>query len=403
MADTTDTGADAARADKERGLQRLLHDRRTRALVIQAAVFLLIASGLAFAALNTASNLHKAGIASGFGFLGQTAGFDISQTLVEYSRASTYARAFLVGLLNTLVVSVVAIAASTVLGFFLGVARLSPNWIVSHMAAVWIDIVRNVPLLLQVFFWYIAILNPLPGPRQALSLGDALFLCNRGVIMPGPVWGQGSWAVGAAFVLALGGVFWLRRYARRRHKATGRRLPVFSLSLGLLVLLPLAAMALAGFPVGLDMPAMSGFNFKGGMTIIPEFIALCLSLSLYASAFIAENVRAGIMAVRKGQREAALALGLRPGLTMRLVVIPQAMRIIIPPLTSQHLTTVKNSSLAVVIGYPDLISVFAGTTLNQTGQAVEVIALTMLVYLAVSLAISLAMNWYDAKMAITER
>ena len=385
------------------GLARLLRDRTVRAVAIQALVFALAAAALAFAVLNTAHNLDKAGIASGFGFLGQTAGFDISQHLVEYSRESTYLRAFVVGLLNTLVVSVVAIAASTVLGFVLGVARLSSNWLVARMSAVWIDIVRNIPLLLQVFFWYIAILNPLPGPRAALSMGGSVFLCNRGLITPGPVWGQGTWAVFAALGLALAGSWALGRWAARRQRETGQPFPVFWTSVGMIVLLPLAAMAAMGFPIGLDMPALKGFNFKGGLTVMPEFIALCLALTLYSSAFIAENVRAGILSVRKGQREAALALGLRPGLTMRLVIIPQALRVILPPLTSQHLTTLKNSSLAVVIGYPDLISVFAGTSLNQTGQAVEIIAMTMFVYLLLSLSISLGMTWYERRTAIVER
>lgn len=390
-------------ASEDGGPLRFLNDRKTRAIVIQVAVFGLIAAGLTGAVMNTAQNLQNAGIASGFGFLAQKSGFDISQALIGYSRESTYLTAFWVGLINTLVVSVVAIVASTVLGFALGVARLSPNWLVSRLSAVWIDIVRNIPLLLQLFFWYIAILNPLPGPRQALSLADAFFLCNRGVIMPAPVWGEGSWAIGLAFGLAVVGVWVLSRWARRRQKTTGDRFPVLWASLGLLAGLPLVAFVLSGFPLAFELPVMSGFNFKGGLTMMPEFIALALALTLYASAFIAENVRAGILSVRKGQREAALALGLKPGLTMRLVVIPQAMRVVIPPLTSQHLTTVKNSSLAVVIGYPDLISVFAGTSLNQTGQAVEIIAMTMLVYLTVSLAISLAMGAYERKTAIVER
>jgi len=386
----------------EKNILQYLHDRQVRAVIIQAAVFFAIVALLAFAAMNTAGNLAKAGITSGFGFLQQAAGFDISQTLIEYSRGSSYGRAFFVGLLNTLVMSAVVIAASTLMGFVLGITRLSPNWLVSRMTAVWIDIIRNIPLLLQIFFWYIAILSPLPGPKQALSMGG-VYLCNRGLIMPRPVFEDGIWVAGAAAALACVCAVALHRWARNRQRATGKPFPVWRSVLAILVLLPLAGLALAGFPVTFEAPVMKGFNFQGGLTVIPEFTALALSLTLYASAFIAENVRAGIESVSHGQQEAAQALGLRPGQTMRMIIIPQAMRVIIPPLTSQHLTSVKNSSLAVVIGYPDLMSIFAGTTLNQTGQAVEIIAITMLVYLTASLLISGFMNWYNRKMAIVER
>lgn len=386
----------------EKNILQYLHDRQVRAVIIQAAVFSAIVALLAFAAMNTAGNLAKAGITSGFGFLQQAAGFDISQTLIEYSRGSSYGRAFFVGLLNTLVMSAVVIAASTLMGFVLGITRLSPNWLVSRMTAVWIDIIRNIPLLLQIFFWYIAILSPLPGPKQALSMGG-VHLCNRGLIMPRPIFEDGIWVAGVAAALACACAVALHRWARNRQRATGKPFPVWRSVPAILVLLPLAGLALAGFPVTFEAPVMKGFNFQGGLTVIPEFTALALSLTLYASAFIAENVRAGIESVSHGQQEAAQALGLRPGQTMRMIIIPQAMRVIIPPLTSQHLTSVKNSSLAVVIGYPDLMSIFAGTTLNQTGQAVEIIAITMLVYLTASLLISGFMNWYNRKMAIVER
>lgn len=381
----------------------LLHDPRIRAIVVQVLVLgvlgFLVYSGIR----NVAENLARAGISSGFGFLSEVAGFDIAQSLIEYSRASTYARAFWVGLLNTLVVSAVCIVASTVIGFIMGVARLSSNWLIARLAAVYVEVVRNVPLLLQILFWYIAILNPLPGPRQALDLGEVAFLCNRGLILPRPEWHSGALWVAEAAILAVVLCFWVRSWARRRQRLTGKRFPILLCCLGLLIAVPGLALAATGFPLTWDIPALKGFNFRGGLTVMPEFIALALALTLYTAAFIAENVRAGIQSVDKGQLEAAGALGLRPGATMRLVVIPQAMRVIIPPLTSQHLTLVKNSSLAVVIGYPDLISVFAGTTLNQTGQAVEIIAITMLVYLTISLAISLFMNWYNKTVAIVER
>lgn len=392
-------------ASETRGslLARIFNDPKYRAICIQVVVFGLIAAVLVFAGLNVAYNLKKAGIASGFDFIGHVAGFDISQTLVEYSRSSTYGRVFLVGLLNTLLVSSVSIVLSTVIGFLVGILRLSNNWLASRMALVYIEIVRNVPLLLQVLFWYIAILNPLPGPKQACELLGTFFLCNRGLIVPKPVFEPGSGVLLLALPLAVAGVAALVMWAKRRQRLTGKRLPLFLPSLAILVGVPLAALALAGFPFKWEVPALQGFNFKGGLTLQPEFTALVLALTLYTAGFIAENVRAGIQAVPKGQVEAARAIGLKPGLILRLVVIPQAMRVIIPPLTSQHLTLVKNSSLAVVIGYPDLISVFAGTALNQTGQAVEIIAMTMLVYLAISLAISAVMNWYNKKMAIRER
>ena len=358
---------------------------------------------LTLAVVNTAHNLSKAGIASGFGFLSQTAGFDISQSLIDYYRASSYARAFWVGLINTLLVSSVSIVLSTLLGFVVGIMRLSGNWLVSRLALSYIEVVRNVPLLLQLLFWYIAILNPLPGPKAALDLYETLFLCNRGLIVPRPILEPGSWLVLLAVVGAAAMTAMLVVWARRRQRQTGRRFPVFSCSLGLFVALPLLAMVAADFPFRWEVPVLKGFNFSGGITLLPEFVALVLGLTLYTAGFIAENVRAGIEAVPRAQIEASNALGFRPSQTLRLVVIPQALRVIIPPLTSQHLTLVKNSSLAVVIGYPDLVSVFAGTALNQTGQAVEIIAITMLVYLVISLTISGVMNWYNAKIAIRER
>jgi len=385
------------------GPARLLHDRKWRAVAAQVVIFALVAAVLAFAGLNMARNLERAGIASGFGFLGQVAGFEISQTLIEYSRASTYARAFWVGLLNTLAVSGVCIVASTALGFLLGLLRLSPNWLAARLAGVYVEVVRNVPLLLQILFWYIAVLNPLPSPRQALDLGGVVYLCNRGLVLPWPHWERGGAAVAWALVAGLALAWAFAAWARRRRVRTGRSLPAWRIGLALAALPPALAWTLAGAQVRWSIPALTGFNFQGGGTVEPEFIALALALTLYTAGFIAENVRAGIQAVPRGQMEAAASLGLRPWRVMRLVVVPQAMRVIIPPLTSQHMTLVKNSSLAVVIGYPDLMSVFAGTTLNQTGQAVEIIAITMLVYLTVSIIISLLMNWYNGAMALKGR
>ncbi|SDB25953.1 amino acid ABC transporter membrane protein 1, PAAT family (TC 3.A.1.3.-) [Desulfonatronum thiosulfatophilum] len=398
-----DTAPGKSRTSLFAALSGLANNPAFRSALIQLLVFAVVVAGLIWLVSTTADNLKRAGISSGFGFLDQTAGFEISQTLIEYSRASTYARVFWVGLLNTMLVSVISIVASTLIGFLVGVLRLSSNWLVSRLAAAYIGLVRNIPLLLQILFWYIAILMPLPGPRLAYSLWDVFFLCNRGLILPRPEFHPGAWLILTFTVLAVFSVIALAIWARRRQRLTGRIFPTFLSSLGLLIVLPLLGTALAGFPVTWEIPELRGFNFQGGVTLLPELTALVLALTLYTAGFIAENVRAGIQSVDRGQEEAAAALGLRPGPIMRLVIIPQAMRVIIPPLTSQHLTLVKNSSLAVVIGYPDLISVFAGTTLNQTGQAVEIIAMTMLFYLTVSLLISLFMNWYNNRMAQKER
>ncbi|MEW8014059.1 MAG: amino acid ABC transporter permease [Candidatus Sedimenticola endophacoides] len=352
---------------------------------------------------NTLNNLEQRGISTGFGFLSQEAGFGILQSLIDYNETHSYGRTFFVGLLNTLLVSALGIALATLIGFVMGVARLSGNWLVARIATVYIETFRNIPLLLQIMFWYFAVLQPLPRPKQSLSFCEAFFLNNRGFYIPGPVFEQGFWLVGVAFALAVVAVVILARWARRRQEATGRQFHTVFVSLGLLLGLPLLAFLVMGMPMSWEYPALKGFNFRGGMVIIPELAALLLALSIYTGAFIAEAVRSGILAVSHGQTEAAYALGLRPGVTLRLVIIPQALRVIIPQLTSQYLNLTKNSSLATAIGYPDLVAVFAGTTLNQTGQAVEVIAMTMAVYLTISLSISLFMNWYNKRKQLVER
>ncbi|MEW7977606.1 MAG: amino acid ABC transporter permease [Candidatus Sedimenticola endophacoides] len=352
---------------------------------------------------NTLNNLEQRGISTGFGFLSQEAGFGILQSLIDYNETHSYGRTFFVGLLNTLLVSALGIALATLIGFVMGVARLSGNWLVARIATVYIETFRNIPLLLQIMFWYFAVLQPLPRPKQSLSFGEAFFLNNRGFYIPGPVFEQGFWLVGVAFALAVVAVVILARWARRCQEATGRQFHTVFVSLCLLLGLPLLAFLVMGMPMSWEYPALKGFNFRGGMVIIPELAALLLALSIYTGAFIAEAVRSGILAVSHGQTEAAYALGLRPGVTLRLVIIPQALRVIIPQLTSQYLNLTKNSSLATAIGYPDLVAVFAGTTLNQTGQAVEVIAMTMAVYLTISLSISLFMNWYNKRKQLVER
>ena len=379
------------------------NDPRLRALVFQA---LFLAGMLAlggFIVHNTLANLASRGISTGFDFLSTEAGFGIIQTLVDYSETSTFGRTFVVGLLNTLLVSMLGIVLATVLGFVVGIARLSNNWLVSRLAGVYVELFRNIPLLLQIFFWYFAVLRALPRPRNSLSLGEAVFLNLRGLYLPRPLFEPGFGSVVAALAAGTLAAILLARWARRRRLRTGRGFPTAPAALGLIVLPPLLVFVLAGAPLGWELPVLQGFNFRGGITVIPELSALLLALSIYTAAFIAEIVRAGILAVPGGQTEAAAALGLKPGQVLRLVVIPQALRVIIPPLTSQYLNLLKNSSLATAIGYPDLVNVFAGTTLNQTGQAVEVIAMTMAVYLTISLAISLLMNWYNARIALMER
>jgi general L-amino acid transport system permease protein len=379
------------------------NDPRLRSLLFQALFLAAVLGLIAFVVHNTLANLESRGISTGFAFLSNEAGFGIIQTLIDYSETSSFGRTFVVGLLNTLLVSLLGIVLATLLGFVIGVARLSGNWLVARLAAVYVEVFRNIPLLLQIFFWYFAVLRALPRPRDSLSLGEAAFLNLRGLYLPRPLFEPGFGWVVAALAAGVAAAVLLARFARQRRERTGRDLPGGRIGLGLIVLLPGLAFVLTGMPLGWELPELQGFNFRGGITVIPELAALLLALSIYTAAFIAEIVRSGILAIDKGQTEAAAALGLRRGQVLRLVVIPQALRVIIPPLTSQYLNLLKNSSLATAIGYPDLVNVFAGTTLNQTGQAVEVIAMTMGVYLAISLAISLFMNWYNAQIALTER
>ncbi len=353
--------------------------------------------------LNARANLAAQNIVSGFGFLENTAGFGVNQSLIAYNETDTYARVFLVGLLNTLLVAGLGIVFATVLGFIIGIARLSPNWLIARLAGAYVELIRNLPLLFQILFWYLAVLGTLPGPRQSLSLFGEIFLNNRGIIVPVPIIEAGAGYVVLAFALGVAGTLALRGWARRRQDRTGRRFPLPWAALALVVGLPLAVLIASGFPIGFERPELRGFNFVGGLRLLPEFAALLLALTTYTAAFIAEVVRAGILAVARGQTEAAQALGLTHGLTLRLVVVPQALRVIVPPLTNQYLNLTKNSSLAVAIGYPDLFAVFAGTALNQTGQAIEIIAMTMAVYLALSLATSALMNWYNARIRLEGR
>lgn len=378
-------------------------DARLRGYVLQALFLAAVVALFAMFALNAAENLRALNRASGFGFLDQVAGFDIAFHLIDYGRASTFLDALWVGLLNTLLVAVIGIVLATVLGFLLGIGQLSSNWLVAKLATAYIEFVRNVPLLLQIFFWYFAMMSPLPRPQSAIDFGGVAFLSNRGLFVPRIEGTDGSGVFLLVLAACVSAFYLLRRLSHRRRERTGTPLPMLPIGAGLLVIVPVAAFFLTGAPFTADIPVLSGRNFTGGMAITPELIALVLALSLYTASYIGEIVRSGIEGVPKGQAEASAALGLSRGQRLRLVIIPQAMRIIIPPLTSQYLSLTKNSSLAAAIAFPDLVHVFAGTALNQTGQAIEILAITMIIYLAISLLTSLAMNIYNARIQLKER
>jgi general L-amino acid transport system permease protein len=348
---------------------------------------------------NARANLQSQRITSGFGFLSNTAGFDVNQTLISYSGSDPYTRVFLVGLLNTLLVAVIGIFFATIIGFIVALGRLSPNWLLSRISGGYVELIRNLPLLFQILFWYLAVLGALPNPRQSISLFGSFFLNNRGFVIPKPIADPGLEPFAIAILVAIAAALLLRSYARRQLFESGRLIRIWPTVLGLLIGLPLVTSLVAGAPVSFEIPELKGFNFSGGSRVIPEFVALTLALSTYTGAFTAEIVRAGIQSVHHGQMEAGASLGLTRGSTLRLIVVPQALRVILPPLTSQYLNLTKNSSLAVAIGYPDLVSVFAGTTLSQTGQAIEIIAITMGVYLLISLVTSAIMNFYGWRIS----
>jgi general L-amino acid transport system permease protein len=363
-------------------------------------LFLLVLAWVGYDIVaNVRSNLESQRIAAGFGFLTNNAGFDVNQTLIPYSGSDSYTRVFFVGLLNTLLVAVIGIFFATVIGFAVALGRLSPNWLLSRISGGYVELLRNLPLLFQILFWYLAVLGALPNPRQSIALFGSFFLSNRGLVVPTPIAQPGFEAVAIAFLVAIVASMALRSYARRRLFQSGRMLTIWPYVVGILIGLPLLASALVGVPVSFEIPQLKGFNFAGGSRVIPEFVALTLALSTYTGAFIAEVVRAGILSVHKGQMEAGSSLGLTRGATLRLIVVPQALRVILPPLTNQYLNLTKNSSLAVAIGYPDLVSVFAGTALNQTGQAIEIIGITMGVYLTISLVTSAIMSFYGWRIS----
>jgi general L-amino acid transport system permease protein len=376
-------------------------DERVRNVVWQVLVVGVILGIIYWLWSNTTYNLEVRRIATGFGFLEREAGLPIAESLIPYDPSNTYFRALTVGVLNTLKVAIIGIVLATILGTLLGIARLSKNWLVAKLAYWYVEIVRDLPLLLQLLFWY-ALLQGLPGPRQALNPIEGVFLSNRGLKLPFIQWEAAHSYALLAFAVGAIATWAIRRAARAKQMQDGQPRRVWPAGLALMVGVPVAVWWAMGAPWTPDVPALRGFNFRGGIDVSPEFFALLLGLTLYTAGFIAEIVRAGILAVSQGQWEAAQALGLPRGRVMNLVVLPQALRVIIPPMTSQFLNITKNSSLAVAIGYQDIVSI-ANTTLNQTGQAIEGIAIIMLVYLTISLSISLFMNWYNAKIALVER
>jgi general L-amino acid transport system permease protein len=380
-----------------------LNDPVVRGVFYQILVGVLVILFFWWIITNTAANLAAQNKTTGFDFLGKTAGFDISFSLFPWDRTSFYWEAFLVGLTNTLLVAVIGIFFATILGFILGIARLSQNWIIARLATVYIETIRNIPLLLQLFFWYFAVLKAMPAVRQSLALPFDIFVNQRGLFVPRPIFDDRLGPVVIALFVGIAIAFGIRYWARRRLERTGQRFPVFLTGLAAIVVVTGLAWLLSGTTISFDPPVLQRFNFSGGLELPPEFVALAFGLVIYTAAFIGETVRAGILAVSHGQTEAAQSLGLREGDRLRLVIVPQAMRVIIPPLTSQYLNLTKNSSLGAAIGYPELVNVFAGTSLNQTGRAIEIIAMTMAVYLTISLLTSAIMNWYNARVRLVER
>tara|TARA_B100000035_G_scaffold259866_1_gene230615 strand:- start:1659 stop:2834 length:1176 start_codon:yes stop_codon:yes gene_type:complete len=388
---------------RDLSLNNILFNRSVQGIFYQIVTLALVILAVIYIVDNTARNMVARGLASGFEFLGVEAQFDIQMTLIEYSPTSTYFDSFIVGLLNTLLVAGLGIFVATIVGFTIGIARLSSNWLIAKLAEAYIEVLRNLPLLLQIFFWYFAVLRALPKPKQSLELFDSFFLNNRGLFIPDPIFGEGGTLILYSFIAAIIISIGIAVWSRQRQNKTGQTFPVFYSSVGLIILFVFLSLFATGFPVTFDYPELKGFNFKGGIKLIPELVALTFALSMYTASFIAEVVRAGIQAVSLGQTEAARSLGLNQGQILRLVIIPQALRVIVPPLTNQYLNLTKNSSLAAAIAYPDLVLVFAGTALMQTGQAIEIIGMVMGVYLLLSLLTSIIMNLFNRFMRVAER
>ena len=383
---------------------RVVYDKETRSVAIQVLTISLLFAFFFYIIRNAIVNLETIGKGYSFAFLWDASNYDINQTLIEYDSRSPHWRAAIVGIINTLLVAVAGIILSTIVGFLLGVLRLSHNWLINRVVYVYIEYVRNVPVLLHILLVHGIIVNTLPVPKNAMMAFDGtLFLTNRGFYTPKPLFEPAMWAVLIAFIIGIGFAIWFKGYAKKIQDATGKIYPVLLISLGAIILFPIVVFFLAGVPVNLEYPELKGFNFKGGLVLRPEFVALWIALSLYTAAFIAEIVRAGIQAISHGQTEAAFALGIKPSRTMQLVIIPQALRVIIPPLSSQYLNITKNSSLAIAIGYMDIVATIGGISLNQTGREMECMTIVLALYLFFSLLISAFMNWYNKRIKLVER
>jgi general L-amino acid transport system permease protein len=382
---------------------KLLRNQRIRGYFFQILTIMALVAFLLYIGTNTVHNIEQGGIKTGFDFLSGTAGFAIDDTPITFSSTHTHLRVFYVGLLNTLIISAVGIVLTTIIGLLIGILRLSRNWLISKLASIYIDIFRNIPPLLQILFWYNVVLRAMPSPKQSLSYFDSIFINNRGLYIPMASLNQTTIFVMISIAISILSIIFLNIWANKRQEKTGEIFPVFKVALLILILVPMITFFLSGADFGLQYPALKGFNFSGGKSISPEFLALTFALVIYTSTFIAEAIRSGIQAVSKGQKEASLSLGLSPYQSLKLVILPQAIRIAIPPAINNYLNFIKNTSLATAIGYSEIVTVFAGISLNITGQAIEIIAITMLVYLIISLLVSLFLNWFNHKMKIKER
>jgi general L-amino acid transport system permease protein len=396
------SGKDIDKSMADQSSASWLYDPRWRGIASQLAVVLLLAWGLYEIVVNTQANLTRLNQNFGYDFWNKSSGFDLSSSLISYSSSSSYGRAIIVGFLNTVLVAVVGIIFATILGFLIGIMRLSKNWLVSNVALAYVEIVRNIPLLLQLLVWYSLVLKPLPGVRDAISIFGSVFISNRGVVIPAPSFDSGAVVALVLLIAAIIGSFLLARWAKKRQENTGQTFPTVLVSIAAIVLAPIIGLAIMGWPIHFDIPERAGFNFRGGVTMVPEFVALVLGLSVYTASNIAEIVRSGIQSVSRGQSEASGALGLRHNQVLRLVIIPQAFRVIIPPLASQYLNLTKNSTLAIAIGFPDLLYT-GGTTINQTGKSIEVVIIWIVVYLSLSLLTAAFMNWFNSRMKLVER
>ncbi len=384
-------------------MMQLLRNQKVRGIIFQVLTIIGLVAFLWYIGSNTVANIEQRGIKTGFAFLNSTAGFGIDESPIEFSQSDTHFRVFLVGLSNTLIIGFVGIVFATLLGLIIGVLRLSNNWLIKKIAAAYIDLFRNIPVLLQILFWYNVVLKALPVPRQSIELAGGIFMNNRGLYIPRPEWNTTTMAVIASFFVVAIIIYFINKWANKRQEETGEYFPVILVGIAMFIIVPTITYFLSGANFNFDYPQLKGFNFRGGKSISPEFLALTFALVIYTATFIAEAIRSGIEAVKKGQKEAAASLGLSPYQSLKLVVLPQAIRIAIPPTINQYLNLIKNSSLATAVGYPEIVTVFSGTSLNQTGQAIEIIAMTMLVYLTISLIVSAILNWFNHKMKIKER